>query len=420
LFREHDHLGNTKYASMKKLSNMLTVTLLALATGAQLTGPNDTALEMDRVRIQLLNGSSIRGSISRIDSDGTVVGSNLPSGLTIDQIVSAQTELEVTRSAETQLALHLVGGGILLARNPVIADETVTFVSSSGLNKVKLELVQSLIWTDSPKVREVLASPSPDNDRVIVQTENGIRVVEGLLESVNDTHVTLNYQGESRKIPLTIVSAIVSADLGLSLPTGSLATVQLTDGSTIRGRIDQLAGTVMKIELPGRNTIELPSDRIAGFNIQSDNLVYLSDLEPVSVQQRAPFVAQRQWQRDRSILGQPMKLNFVSKSQAVDYEKGIGTQSFSQLVFDNDKDFTRFRAIVGIDAETNGHGDCQMTVLGDGIRLWSQRITAMDDPVPVSVDITGIKRVALMVEPGEQFDLGDHANWAMARFTKSN
>lgn len=405
---------------MKKLSRIIVLGLIASAVGLGATVANETPVEIVRARIQLLNGSSIRGTISQIDADGTVTGRNLPSGLTIDQIVSVQTELAVTRDSDAQLTLQLVGGGILLARNPTISEETVSFASSSGLNKIKLELVQCLIWVDSPKVREVLASPSPDNDRVVVQTENGIRVVEGLLESLSGSHVMLNYKGESRRIPLPIVNAIVGAELGLSAPAGSIASVKFTDGSTIRGRVDQLFEAVMKIELPGRNIIELPCDRIVGFTIQSENLVYLSDLEPVSVQQRAPFVAQREWQRDQSILGQPMKLNFVSKSQAVDYEKGIGTQSFSQLVFENDKEFTRFRAIVGIDAETNGHGDCQMTVLGDGIRLWSQRITATKDPVPVSVDISGIKQVALMVEPGEQFDLGDHANWAMARFTKSN
>lgn len=405
---------------MKHLSKLFVVVMIASPLGLSAAGANDSSLDIVRARIQLLNGSSIRGTISLINPDGTVTGSQLPPGLTIDQIVSAQTELAVDPDPNAQLTLHIVGGGKLRAHDPIIADDTLTFASSSGLNQFKLELVQSLVWVDSPKVREVVASPSPDIDRVVVQTENGFRVVEGVLESLNESHVVLKYQGESRKIPLTIVKAIVGADLGLSTPTGSLASVKLTDGSTIHGRIDQLFDNVMKIELPGRNVIELTCDRIVGFEIQSDNLAYLSDLEPHSVQQRAPFVAQRQWQRDRSILGLPLKLNFVSKSRAVEYEKGIGTQSFSQLVFANDDEFTRFRAIVGIDAETNGRGDCQMTVLGDGIRLWSRRIKATDDPVPVSVDITGIKRVALMVEPGEQFDLGDHANWAMARFTKSN
>ena len=405
---------------MKKLPRLVAVLLLMSMVAPATTIANNASAEIVQARIQLLNGSSIRGTISAIDAEGKGTGKNIPSGLVIDQIVSAQTKQAVSHDSDTQLTLELVGGGSLLARNPKIAEEMVTFGSSSGLNKVKLELVRSLIWVDSPKVREIMASPSPDNDRVIVQTEKGIRVVEGLLEAVNESHVMLNYQGKSRKISLTIVNAIVGAELGLKPPLGSLATIKLTDGSTMRGRIDQLSEGAMRIELAGRNMIDLATKRIVGFTIRSDNLVYLSDIEPVDVQQRAPFVAQRPWQRDRSILGQKLKLNFTSKSKTVEFDKGIGTQSFSQLVFENEKEFIRFRAIVGIDAETQGRGDCQMTVLGDGIRLWSQRITATEDPVSVSVDISGMKLVALVVEPGEQFDLGDHADWAMARFTKSN
>ena len=94
-------------------------------------------------------------------------------------------------------------------------------------------------------------------------------------------------------------------------------------------------------------------------------------------------------------------------------------QSFSQLSFANTNEFDRFKAVVGIDAETAGRGDCQMVVRGDGIELWSKRVKASDDPVQVDLDIAGIKEFALIVYPGEDFDLGDHADWGEARFLKT-
>ena len=77
-------------------------------------------------------------------------------------------------------------------------------------------------------------------------------------------------------------------------------------------------------------------------------------------------------------------------------------------------------ATVGIDAETEGRGDCVMRVEGDGIALWSQRIRGDDNAVEIDVDISGIREVALIVDPGEQFDLADHADWAEARFLKTD
>jgi hypothetical protein len=60
-----------------------------------------------------------------------------------------------------------------------------------------------------------------------------------------------------------------------------------------------------------------------------------------------------------------------------------------------------------------------MRVEGDGITLWSQRIRGGEPSVEIDVDISGISQVALVVDPGEQFDLADHADWARARFLKT-
>ena len=94
-------------------------------------------------------------------------------------------------------------------------------------------------------------------------------------------------------------------------------------------------------------------------------------------------------------------------------------QSWSRIEFANDKGYTRLQATVGIDAETRGRGDCVVEVVSDGITIWSKRITAKADPVEVDVDVSGMDAIVLVVDPGEEFDLGDHVDWANARFVKT-
>ena len=118
-------------------------------------------------------------------------------------------------------------------------------------------------------------------------------------------------------------------------------------------------------------------------------------------------------------MGNPIQLKYASSGRVVDFEKGIGTRSYTSIVFENSDGFSHFRTVVGIDAETNGNGDCEMIIEGDGIRLWSKRVTGTSDPEPVVVPIKDINEVALIVLPGANFDLADHAVWADAKFTKS-
>ncbi len=403
------------------MPNLFTTKSMLFFVAAVLTTHGWVAADFDNVRVQLLNGSSIRCSIETIDQEGDVSGRNIPTDLKLDQIVRLQSDRQVTSNSPAYHQLRIVGGGSLWVKSLAVQDDLVSFQSRIGLENLKLEMVQGTIWNETDRVREVLANPSPDSDKVIVETEKGERVVDGLLESIDGTHVTLNFKGKSRRISLSIVNAVISADLNLPSPAGPIADINLTDGSKIRGRIDQLSKQILRIELPGRSHTQLKTSYIANLSIKSNKLVFLSDLEPVEVQQKALFAVQRTWQRDRSIKGGPLTIGFSgSTKNTAKFEKGLGTQSYSRLVFANENDFDRFRAVVGIDIETKGRGDCVFSVVGDGVRLWSQRIRASDDPVSVSVDISGMKQIALVVDAGEQFDLSDHADWGMARFTKSN
>ena len=150
----------------------------------------------------------------------------------------------------------------------------------------------------------------------------------------------------------------------------------------------------------------------------------MSTLDPVEAQQQPQFTVARKWKRNQSIEGNPIRL-LVSNNgseeaaEVQEFENGIGTSSYSRIVFENTKDFSRFMATAGIDAETEGRSDCERRVEGDGITLWSQRIRGGGTAVEIDVDISGIRQIALVVDPGEQFDLADHADWAKARFLKT-
>ena len=181
----------------------------------------------------------------------------------------------------------------------------------------------------------------------------------------------------------------------------------------------------MTVELSGNQQISIDRELFSRIDIVSDSIAYLASTEPIEAVQQAQFAVARTWQKNRSIEGNPIRLKVAADDSQLDatqiktFGSGIGTTSYSKLVFENANDFNRFAATVGIDAETKGHGDCVMRVEGDGISLWSKRIRGEDTAVEIDVDISGIREIALIVDPGEQFDLADHANWANARFLKT-
>ena len=77
---------------------------------------------------------------------------------------------------------------------------------------------------------------------------------------------------------------------------------------------------------------------------------------------------------------------------------------------------TRFCADLGIDDSTAGQGSVQFHVLVDGQeKFTSKTIRGGDAPVPVSIDLTGVKRLELLVDYADRGDVLDHADWLNAR-----
>lgn len=374
--------------------------------------------QLTNVTVQQFDGSSITGSIDSIDADGTLFGNGLPGKLNLRDVLAIETSLTVERKSEFNVAVQLVLGGQLLVRNPAINAETLQFESAAGINQIPLQSMRGIVWQNSTSVEQLLAAPSKAEDTVFVETAEGERQVSGIIESLDQQKLQLDYQNESRSIGVAKIRAVVMADLGLPAPSGSLATVQLSDGSTVVGVIAQLIAGTLSLQTQVGQTIALESSRIIGISIRSDRQQFLSDLQPVDVQQRTEFAAQRSWRPDRSVENNRLSIRLGKSDQVVEFNKGLGTQAFTQLDFANVGEFATLRATVGIDAETLGRGDCQMVVRGDGIELWSRQVRGSDEPHEINLKIDGISTISLVVYPGADFDLADHADWGNARFAK--
>ena len=409
----HNLFAGSKFA--------LSVFVLAIVMGGGST-PSQTLIgtttDLGNVKLELIDGALVEASISAIDQLGKVSGDGIPDGLNVQEILSLTTSRE-SQAASHKVAIHMNRGGKIMASNPQVRDERVKFKSDSGVDAISLQAAVAIVWESSSLVESTLKDRSKQDDVVVVQTNKGEQLVPGILEAIDGEFVRLNYEGVSRKIGLSKVKAVLMADIGLSSSQGSLATIDLIDRSRVVGLVEKLEEDQLQVAVAGGAAVNIDAAKVVRISIASDRLAYLSDAEPIEAEESSIFSVQRDWQRDRSVAGNRLKIRLANSEKTIEFNKGLGTQSSSLLLFANENDFDRFTATVGIDAETKGRGDCQMVVRGDGIELWSKRVRGSDGPSEINVDISGMKEVALIVYPGAEFDLGDHANWGNAKFLKT-
>ncbi|MFF0217791.1 sulfatase-like hydrolase/transferase [Streptomyces vinaceus] len=143
---------------------------------------------------------------------------------------------------------------------------------------------------------------------------------------------------------------------------------------------------------------------------------YLSDLPWVSaVNGWGPVERDRSNGRNAAGDGTPISFGTVT------YAKGLGVHAPSEIVYHLGGRADRFTALVGIDdfsTKQAATGATRASVRGDGKVLFTTgKLTGAGGPVPVDVDVRGVKLLHLVVEDANANSAFDHTSWALARVT---
>ena len=116
--------------------------------------------------------------------------------------------------------------------------------------------------------------------------------------------------------------------------------------------------------------------------------------------------------KDRSVENHDLTIGGVK------FDRGMGTHAESAYFLNLDGGTKSFSAAVGVDTETGTNiGTVEFEVVGDGKALWRSGVMKTGDaPKPFMVDLTGVKRLSLLVGDGGDGISYDHADWVDAKF----
>jgi hypothetical protein len=164
--------------------------------------------------------------------------------------------------------------------------------------------------------------------------------------------------------------------------------------------------------------IQLPHESVVALQPVAGRAVYLSDLKPTGYR-HVPFLELPwKYEVDRNVMGGPLH------SAGRLFLKGVGMHSASRITYDTNGEYDQFAADLAIDDSTRGKGSVACRVfLDDGSGDWhlkydSPVIRGGDQPVPITIDVSGAKRMSLLVDFADRGDEQDHVNWLNARLIK--
>lgn len=316
--------------------------------------------------------------------------------------------------------LVLLADGTLLAAEVLSLNQQHALVDwrLAGETKVARELVRAVaLHTPADRLRReqmldaLLEAPGNSDQLMLANGDQS----QGTLDGLDDRKLRFISTLGPTAVDLHRVRAITfHPALTRSIPaSGIRAVAGFRDGSRLMLSSLHIEADRLEAITLGGLVIRTSAEALVALQPLGGRVMYLSDLVPAEYR-HVPFL-DLSWpfRTDRNVRGGWLRAGGRL------YLKGLGVHSAARLTYRLDPPCRRFEAELAIDDHTAGRGSVGFRVFVDAqLRYTSPPIRGGQTPIPVAVDLTGAKRLDLVVDYGEGADVLDDADWLDARLVR--
>ena len=260
-----------------------------------------------------------------------------------------------------------------------------------------------------------LAAPIADDIVFLTAPDKTVAQVQGSVRSLAEGKLNLHFDGADRTTRQDRVLGIVFAAHPKIPPiSGPFQVLVLGSGDAVAGQWLTMSEDSLDFETPWRTRLKVPTSQVAEIRFRNGKIAYLSDLEPLSVEEVPYFGRVIHWRRDQGFDDSPAKVKGKQPG------RWLAMHSRSVLTYALDEQFDKFKATVGFDDSGRNRGRAVCRVLVDGRELFAQKDFRADaDPIALDVPLAGAKQLTLEVDFGEAEDIGDRVIWAEPRLFRT-
>lgn len=278
--------------------------------------------------------------------------------------------------------------------------------------KVKSVLYSRLDKNTQKQWNNLLRKKFSD-DLLIVKKGEKLDFLPGVVTQYDDKKVMFLYEGNEIPVRLEKIFGIIHP-LPFSPPDQAKCKIETTSGDSLFVEQIILENDVFRVQTGPDHYISIPKKEIHLLDFSLGRIVYLSDMPPEGVEYTPYFDTVWEYQRDKTIDGSALKLGNR------EYSKGLWIHSKTKLTYRLAGDFSRFQALMGIDASVakSGLGDVQVTISADDQVILDEHVTAFTAPKKLDLDVQGRRFLHILVDFGEGLNIGDRLDLVDARLVK--
>ncbi len=382
------------------------------------------------VEVRPLAGPSLRGELLELSADAVVVqndaGSQKVDLASLWELTATQAAAPMDRPVTVWV--ELMDDSLIRGDGYTAAAGTATVRTMAGqslsIRTAAIRAVRFRDYASAPQLAQrwqEISAAKATGDSLVIRRGDNLDQLTGAIRDVTDEAVHFESDGDTVQAKRTKLEGL----LYYHPATGDLPrrSAQLTDASGSQWCTKSLrkAGEQLELVTVAGVSATLPLAQLRRIDFSSGNSQWLDALEPQSVAWR-PFIQTKLPSEMVARLFEPrgpaMPGGHPLLLAGQEYDRGLAVRSRTELVYRLAGDFRQFLAVAGIDDRVRPAGNVRLVVSGDDRELFAQTLTGSDAPLALNVNITGVKRLKILVDFGEQLDIADCLDLCDARITK--
>jgi hypothetical protein len=377
--------------------------------------------------VQTLDDRIISGTLADLTADGLIVETTAGKVfLETEKLLNVSLKQKPAAPVPPPGAwIELSDGSTIVARQYTVRgdqaaitllNDEVLETPTRSIRNVRLQHVSEALagqWSQ-------IMTAKLDGDVLVVRKGDNLDYQQGVLGDVNADVVRFQLDGEDLPINRAKVYAFIYRHSSGEARPGPIC--RLTDVFGSHWQVSKIAlEKKLQLTTPAGLTLSCPLEILASIDFSLGKIVYLSDLKPESVAWTPFFNTAKTLPSMEQLYAPRQDRNFESNPlqlAGTEYGKGLAIRSRTEMVYRLPGSFTRFKAVAGIDDSVRPQGNVRLLIRGDNDVLLDMPVSGTDAPKPIDLDLTGVRKLIILVDFGDRASLGDHLDLCNARIIK--
>ncbi len=294
---------------------------------------------------------------------------------------------------------------------------------------VSIDAIDSVMFPGRiPEDPGIRVERPAEGDRLYRRVGRELDRVDGTLDGFDLEGVRFESLVGSSLVPWGELAALFVEPLGGIDPleisaSGPPVVVDLVDGSRLSGALLRLDAGGLGLELTGETRVLFQVADVALISARDDRLAYLSELEPVRVEEGSAFGDEVgmvfRHQVDRAVFGRPLECGGRRFARGL----GVLTPSRLEWALPAESPFDQLRGTVGIDQAAGAlglEGSVRFAVELDGEEAWTSPVLNVSaGPLALPpLDVSNARRLALVAHMERDWNTGDLGDWLDVRLVR--